>query len=165
MVSSYIPSLSSLLRSRDDAALIRCEELKAVLVAESSAPGATQIGGVEEEIYTIAGLLQSVSASVINDVNTKATIRPTLEKLPAAHILHLASHGHQEKDALQSCFALNDGPLTISALMKLNLPNALFAFLSACETAKGDQNQPDQAVHLAASLLFCGFRSVIGTMW
>jgi CHAT domain-containing protein len=41
----------------------------------------------------------------------------------------------------------------------------MFAFLSACETAKGDRSQPDQAVHLAASLLFCGFRSVIATMW
>lgn len=37
--------------------------------------------------------------------------------------------------------------------------------LSACETATGDSEQPDQAVHLAAAMLFVGFRSVIATMW
>jgi CHAT domain-containing protein len=42
---------------------------------------------------------------------------------------------------------------------------AVLAFLSACRTAQGDANAPDQAVHLAASMLFCGFWSVIGTMW
>jgi hypothetical protein len=27
------------------------------------------------------------------------------------------------------------------------------------------QNQPDQAIHLAAAMLFAGFKSVIATMW
>jgi CHAT domain-containing protein len=50
-------------------------------------------------------------------------------------------------------------------LMQLKLPKALFAFLSACETAQGDREQPDQAIHLAAAMLFTGFRSVVATMW
>ena len=45
------------------------------------------------------------------------------------------------------------------------LPNAQLAFLSACETAMGNQEQPDEAVHLAAGMLAAGFRDVIGTMW
>jgi len=49
--------------------------------------------------------------------------------------------------------------------MKLNLPRASLAFLSACETAKGSADQPDQVLHLAATMLFVGFPSVIGTMW
>jgi CHAT domain-containing protein len=49
--------------------------------------------------------------------------------------------------------------------MDLKLPKAMITYLSACETAKGGKKQPDQAVHLAASMLFCGFRSVVGTMW
>jgi CHAT domain-containing protein len=49
--------------------------------------------------------------------------------------------------------------------MRLRLPHAVLAFLSACQTAQGSEKQPDQAVHLAASMLFCGFRSVVGTMW
>ncbi|KAJ7123558.1 hypothetical protein C8R44DRAFT_784007, partial [Mycena epipterygia] len=39
------------------------------------------------------------------------------------------------------------------------------AFLSACETAKGDDTVPDEAMHLAATLLFAGFRGVVATMW
>ena len=58
-----------------------------------------------------------------------------------------------------------DEMLTVSQLLSLNLSRAFFAFLSACETAKGDEKQPDQAIHLAATMLFVGFRSVIGTMW
>jgi CHAT domain-containing protein len=39
------------------------------------------------------------------------------------------------------------------------------AFLSACETAKGDATTPDEAMHLAASLLFAEFGGVVATMW
>jgi CHAT domain-containing protein len=46
--------------------------------------------------------------------------------------------------------------------MGLRLPSSVFAFLSACETAKGSSQQ---GVHLSTAMLFCGFRSVIGTLW
>jgi CHAT domain-containing protein len=98
-------------------------------------------------------------------VQTRASVSSVLDGVSTAHVLHLACHGHQDVNPLDSHFALNDEPLTISSLMRLNLPHAVFAFLSACETAKGDKDQPDQAVHLAASMLFCGFKSVVATMW
>jgi CHAT domain-containing protein len=60
---------------------------------------------------------------------------------------------------------MKDELLTVSDLMSLNLPNAFLAILSACETAKGDASQPDQSVHLAATTLYMGFKSVVGTMW
>jgi hypothetical protein len=63
-------------------------------------------------------------------------------------------HGQQYLQPLDSCLALRSGRLTISSLMKLDLPRAMLAYLSACETAKSDPRQPDQAVHLAASILF-----------
>ncbi|KAG1737293.1 CHAT domain-containing protein [Suillus lakei] len=40
-----------------------------------------------------------------------------------------------------------------------------FAFLSACETAVGDHNTPDEVIRLAAGLQFAGTKSVIGTLW
>ena len=60
---------------------------------------------------------------------------------------------------------MHDEMLTLAQVMSLNLPDAFLAFLSACETARCDEAQTDQAVHLAAAMLFAGFRSVIGTMW
>jgi CHAT domain-containing protein len=63
-----------------------------------------------------------------------------LEKLPDASILHLACHGFQNpKDALNSGFVMSDEMLTIERLMQTPLPQAFMAFLSACETAKGDK--------------------------
>jgi hypothetical protein len=44
-------------------------------------------------------------------------------------------------------------------------PYAEFAFLSACHTADGDEETPDEVIHLAAGLQFSGFKSVIGTLW
>jgi len=100
------------------------------------------------------------------DPKASAGAADVLSRITQANILHLASHGFQHPtDPLQSGFVLRDRMLTISELMALNHPNAFLAFLSACETAKGDEQQPDQAVHLAATMLFAGFRSVIGTMW
>jgi CHAT domain-containing protein len=120
---------------------------------------------VEDEVQTVNAIVMSTSATVANDTDAVPTVKTVLENVSTAHFLHLACHGQQHPDPLQSSFALKDGPLTISALMGLNLPNAMLAYLSACETAKGDANQPDQVVHLAASMLFCGFRSVVATMW
>jgi CHAT domain-containing protein len=125
----------------------------------------SHIPSVDEEVQTVAGIVVLTSASVVNDVYAPSTVQSVLQQAPSAHILHLACHGHQHEDPLKSCFALQDGRLTISALMDLKLPKAMLAYLSACETAKGDKKQPDQAVHLAASMLFCGFRSVVATMW
>ncbi|KAG8215789.1 CHAT domain-containing protein [Butyriboletus roseoflavus] len=49
--------------------------------------------------------------------------------------------------------------------MGYDLQNAQFAYLSACHTTVGDEESPDEIIHLAASMQFAGFRSVIGTMW
>lgn len=86
--------------------------------------------------------------------------------LPSALILHLACHEHHDAhNALGSGFIMGDKMLTVIDLMTLKLPHAFFAFLSACDTAKGAVDQPDQATHLAATMFFAGFKSVIGTMW
>jgi CHAT domain-containing protein len=95
---------------------------------------------------------------------TSQVLREALEG-QGAHILHLACHGEQANSPLDSAFLLSNGRLTIQDLMSIRLSNAVLAFLSACQTAKGSEDMPDQAVHLAASMLFCGFRSVVGTMW
>ncbi|KIM78748.1 hypothetical protein PILCRDRAFT_10966 [Piloderma croceum F 1598] len=45
------------------------------------------------------------------------------------------------------------------------MPNASLAFLSACETAMGNENLPDEAIHLGATLLYAGFQGVVATLW
>lgn len=53
----------------------------------------------------------------------------------------------------------------LSSIIKLSLPHAEFAFLSACETATGDKLLEEESVHLAAGMLLAGYRGVIATMW
>lgn len=99
-------------------------------------------------------------------LSTSAAVRDVLDNFTQTHILHLASHGYQdEANALNTGFVMSDGMLTLSDIVSLNLPNAFLAFLNACETAKGDETRSDQVIHLAAAMLFAGFRTVIGTMW
>jgi CHAT domain-containing protein len=83
---------------------------------------------------------------------------------------HFACHGHLDKQGNQpfhSSFELHDNShLTLLDLIQARLPNAEFAFLSACHSAAGDsEGTPDEVIHLAAALQFCGFRSVVGTLW
>jgi CHAT domain-containing protein len=87
--------------------------------------------------------------------------------LPSATLVHIACHGLQDiGQPLNSAFHLSkDGTLSVSELMELDLKGTYLALLSACETAKGDREQSDQAIHLAATMLFVGFKSVVATMW
>jgi CHAT domain-containing protein len=141
-------------------------DLRSLLVAEPAAPGLTSIPNVIDEVSSAARQLRCTSPTVLGAVSAGATVGAVVERLPGTSLLHLACHGQQdEDDPLQSGFCLRDGRLTIAELMRLELPQPLLAVLSACETAKGSEEQPDQAVHLAAAMLFVGFRSVVATMW
>ncbi|KAG2369121.1 CHAT domain-containing protein [Suillus spraguei] len=70
-----------------------------------------------------------------------------------------------EGTPFDSFFALRDKPLRLSDIIQAEPENPEFAFLSACHTAVGDKNAPDEVIHLAAGMQFSGFKSVIGTMW
>jgi CHAT domain-containing protein len=170
-VTSYIPTLTALLKARRTLRAPLRSECNMLVVAEPFAPNLEPLPYVPAEVDIVLSLFPT--GSVINASATTAAqedvgdcIDVVLKGLQKATLLHLACHGVQdEDDPLDSGFWLRDGRLTLARLMQLNLPDAYFAFLSACETAKGDVYQPNQAVHLAAAMLFVGFRSVIGTMW
>jgi CHAT domain-containing protein len=138
--------------------------MRALLIAAPNAPGQSPLRQASNEVHRVAALMQQVGT--VSEIVESPALQPVIDRLPAAHVVHLACHGvaHKE-DAVLSHFALHDGRLSIETLAKLDLPNAVLAFLSACDTARGDEDQPEQAIHLAGSMLFCGFRSVIATMW
>jgi CHAT domain-containing protein len=95
-----------------------------------------------------------------------ATVEGVSTHLPHTHVVHFACHGKQDiNDPLESGLMLDDGLLKVKEIMNHPMPNASLAFLSACETAMGAENLPDEAMHIAASLLFAGFRGVVATMW
>jgi CHAT domain-containing protein len=100
------------------------EEVKAV---KAALPGGNLVS-IPGAIDSVDGDAGGVTASAL------------LDKLPEATILHLACHGRQDpENALDSGFVMSDEILTIERLMQVPLPRAFMAFLSACETAKGDE--------------------------
>jgi CHAT domain-containing protein len=96
----------------------------------------------------------------------RGSVKEVLSHLPETSIAHFACHGQQNpQNPLESALLLQDGQLKVSQIMQQSMPNASLAFLSACETAMGNENLPDEVIHLGATLLFAGFRAVVATMW
>jgi CHAT domain-containing protein len=142
--------------------------LNMAIVAEKQAKDShlDVIHQVDVELSQVVAVASSSGIGTINPVSEPTTISRVCAAMQTANIVHLACHGIQDTgDAMHSGFCLANGRLTISKLMELELDNPFLAFLSACETAKGDHNQPDQVMHLAAAMLFTGFKTVIATMW
>jgi CHAT domain-containing protein len=120
---------------------------------------------VAEETQHIVDFASSVGASV-SLPDSMTTQEEVVAMFQSANVVHLACHGVQHPtEPHKSHFCLSSGILTVSELMEMDLKDACIAFLSACETAKGDKEHADEAVHLAATMLFAGFTSVVATMW
>jgi CHAT domain-containing protein len=140
-----------------------------LLVGEDSAknPALSKLWNVRTELTRVESIATTKRfGHTVETIAREATVERVTERIKPASFVHLACHGHQHRtNALESGFYLNDDKLTISRLMELHLDHPWFAYLSACETAKGDAKQPDQVMHLAAAMLFAGFKHVVATMW
>jgi CHAT domain-containing protein len=173
VVSSYIPTCTALLTARKAFKPVRIKDVRALLAGAPRPFEGPALQGAAIELRKISDFIpteQCITLPASDDtvLDSKAGIstHTLLQKLPEASVLHLACHGKQFGDnPLESGFILRDAKITIAQLMPVPLPNAFLAFLSACETARTDQDQTDQVIHLAATMLFAGFKSVIGTMW
>jgi CHAT domain-containing protein len=96
----------------------------------------------------------------------EATKIQVAKAIEGCNWLHLACHGIQKPiEPTKSALLLYDGHLTLEEIIKLSLPEAEFAFLSACQTTAGDERLSEEAVHIAGGMLLAGYRSVVATMW
>jgi len=176
-IISYIPTVGTLIQARNRYQKNPLQELKFLLLAQPFAPGHDPLGSVIQEVISTEAAIKKYSQDAIiyltdqglDSQGGKTTIENVTKVLEQVHgpsVLHIACHGKQIQDApLESGFEMLDGRLKVENLMKLKLNQAFLAFLSACETAAGDFDQPDEIIHLAATMLYIGFKSVIGTMW
>jgi CHAT domain-containing protein len=164
-VSSYTPTLTALVRAQARGELPGEPKLATIAVEKSAQPLA-QLTYVRQEAALVEDMARHSGIPIVAASASDATMAEATDAFGSAQFVHIACHGIQDPEQpLESAFCLNDGNLTVSQLMDIDLKDAFFAFLSACETAKGDAEQPDQAIHLAAATLFLGFRSVVATMW
>jgi CHAT domain-containing protein len=95
-----------------------------------------------------------------------ATPDIVLEAIGDHSWVHFACHASQTvHDPTSSAFYLHTGTIDLSTITKKSLGRKAFAFLSACQTATGDLDLPEEAVHLAAGMIMAGYPTVIATMW
>lgn len=172
-ISSYTSTLTTLLKSQSSSQqLLPPCVAKVVLAAVPHATysHAPYIGGTTQEVDAVYAQLHSMQPPLLHPSRVvtlhSAKSETLLAELQDVSILHLACHGSQvQGDPLKSGFLMADRLLTVEDLMKHSVHNAFLAILSACQTARGDVSQADQAVHLAATMQFLGFKSVVATMW
>ena len=131
-------------------------------------PTDKSLPNVQSEIDNVQQLGDFVGVDVGVLVGAEANCDAILLGLREHSWAHFACHGYLGNNAqpFHASFKLHGGSyLTLLDLIQARLPNAELAFLSACHSAEGDLTTPDETVHLAAALQFCGFRSVVGTLW
>jgi CHAT domain-containing protein len=168
-VSSYTPTLVALLHAQKNrhACTLTTGQIKLLGIAAEDAadPSLPLLKHATREAQEVVDIFSQKGASSSSFMNTPA-LPNVFAMLPLANMVHLACHGVQNlEEPHESRFCLSAGSLTVNELMKMDLENAFFAFLSACETAKGAEEHADEVVHLAAAMLFAGFKSVVATMW
>jgi tetratricopeptide (TPR) repeat protein len=160
-IPSYTPSLSALIESR------KCGPLSDA--SENLRPSILLVGQPE----TLPGafgeitVIETTKTSVTTLISAMATPETVIEGLREHRFAHFVCHGLLETDKpFDASLELHKANLTLLAIVRSQLPAAEFAFLSACHTAELTEGSvADEGLHLAAAMQYCGFRSVVGTMW
>lgn len=160
VVSSYLPSLGALLRSRS-APRPDTTTTAPLIVAVPETVGQPPLAGAEAEARMVG---QLIGGRIL--LGTEATPQAVREALAEHAWVHFTCHGAQDtNDPSSGRLYLHGGQLSVLEIARLRLDRAELAFLSACETALGGRSLPDEAIHLAGSLQLAGYRHVVGTLW
>ncbi|KZV61916.1 hypothetical protein PENSPDRAFT_712980 [Peniophora sp. CONT] len=166
VVSSYTSSFSAIVRSAEGVASHQAAP-RTLILTQPNTPGLqSPLPGTKAEGRDLQDFLstsQIENQLLEHEQATVASVRSALNQYPWVHI---ACHGKQHLgDATQTAFSLYDGPLSLADLMGTVSKDAELAFLSACQTATGDEKNPEESMHLAAGMLAVGFKGVVATMW
>jgi CHAT domain-containing protein len=164
-ICSYTPTLSALVRSRQMTNRHVTPSFVAIGQGQPGTGKGKALLAVDSELELVHKLVPATASrtTISGDAATRAG---ALEALEENTWVHLACHGKQDPEQpYYSHFIMRDEHLTLLDIMERDIPHAEFAFLSACHTAVGDKETPDEVIHLAAGLQFSGFKSVVGTLW
>ncbi|KAF8752140.1 TPR-like protein [Rhizoctonia solani] len=134
---------------------------RVLAIGQANTPKHTPLPGTTTELELIKAHTQSKGEySQLTD--SQATTAAVLDAMDEHDWVHLACHAHQNViNATKSGFFLHDGTLDLLRSTDGLSGNKGLAFLSACQTATGDDKLPDEAIHLASGMLMAGYPSVM----
>jgi CHAT domain-containing protein len=158
-IPSYTPTLSALIESR---------KFRRQSVEKPSLLVVAQPDGTLADAWPEIWHVQQLSTKVTSLISKTAAPSAVVEGLRDHQFAHFVCHGTLELGKpFDASFQLYRGQrLTLLDIVRSRLSSAEFAFLSACHTAEVTEGSvADEALHLTAAVQYCGFRSVVGTMW
>ncbi len=147
VVSSYTPTLRALLEARrpfDSAP----DDERMLVVALAEASGVVPLADVTRERELLTSLFAGRHTLLEGEEATHEAVR---DELPRHRWAHFSCHGGQDlADPSRGGLLLQDRLLSIADISTEQYRGE-FAFLSACMTATGGFNLPDEAITLAAA--------------
>ncbi|KAG9126750.1 hypothetical protein FRC07_002128 [Ceratobasidium sp. 392] len=160
VISSYTPTITALLTP-----LPEPSSFQGILaVGQASTSGLAALPGTTEELARIKQLARGLKFTQVE--GEKATADAVLSAMEDHSWVHLACHALQDANhPTSSALQLHESKINLITIARRSFKHATFAFLSACQTATGDEYLPEEAVHLSAGMLMAGYPTVIGTMW
>jgi CHAT domain-containing protein len=167
VISSYVPTLSILAPSPNPH-VAPSGDLRLLAVRQPPSDGLSRLPGVATELENIRAVIGNPpSARTILLESSVGTVEEVLALMKETDWVHFACHGIQDAARpTESGLCLADRRrLKISDIIALSRSHGGLAFLSACQTAMGDEGLSDEAIHIAAGMLFAGYGGVVGTMW
>jgi CHAT domain-containing protein len=166
VVSSYTPTLTALLNIKRRSPN-RSQATRLLTISQPATPRQIPLPGTVHEADAIQTLQSQTGRFHITRLDRQeATVAAVLQHMKECSWIHIACHGVQDSvNPTDSAFLLVDNPLTLREIMKQSFSHTELAVLSACQTAKGDSELPEEAIHLAAGMLMAGYGSVVATMW
>lgn len=160
VVSSYTPTLNAIINASENHKTFR----GLLAVSQSNTPGQSALPNTTIELTHIQNRARNFDVHSLE--GPAASVQSVIEGMQTYSWVHLACHALQDPiEPTRSALCLHDGSLHLSTIIIKSFPHADFAFLSACQTATGDEKIPDEAAHFAAGLMMAGYNGVIATMW
>ncbi|BCT77107.1 CHAT domain-containing protein [Sinomonas cyclohexanicum] len=115
---------------------------------------------LEEEQEAIRSAVQRIPIGELTEQD--ATVTAVREAISHCSYLHISAHGSTTaEDSLQVGFQLSDGVFTLRDLARCRADTGMLAVLLTCGSATGDNQFPNEALHVAGAAQQAGFPDVI----
>lgn len=153
--SSYLPTVLFPRPARTDS-----ESGASHLLYVAPDASANGLEHLEHERAAVRATLRGIE--VVELVDAEATIEAVRSAIPRCRYLHVAGHGSVAPGAsFESGFQVTDGLFTLRDLADCDARSGVLAVLLTCDSAAGDVQSPNEALHAAGAAHQAGFAEVV----
>lgn len=158
--SSYLPTILAPRSGTPRDARARPSRAPGSLLYVSANDPSGSLAHLDKEHEAVRSAIQHIPITEL--IDQRATCPALHEAIPRCSYLHIAGHGSaRADDSLQVGFRLSDGMFTLRHLAGCDTESGTLAVLLTCDSAAGDTQTPNEALHVAGAAHQAGFPDVI----